>query len=397
MIDLLKKKKKVEEVVPQGSTFTPDPSAQPVTQPQPESSNPYLDLLRKRQEDARNEEMITTLAGLATTAMSGDSMGSVADSTTSILDPLTKRRQALEDAELKYQADRQPSAKKASKMFQQTKLELQDKSTGEIKSVFGNYNQGTGEYTDMSGNPLDTQRYNISPAYKFDVKTDPRTGELGRFGQRGMGSAVATKGSQRGAKDFTIRQKNSLDKVGDKLTKSKEYIQASSSLTAAQKAVNMIKLGSPVSDASLLTIFPRMFGEVGNLAYQEQARFSGSPQLQSAWERMKQKYFQTGTLPETDRKDLLEIASIMAEYEKEKIGKLIGRYAGAQSSLGDITLDQAVDYLQNFKPIEVDSAPLIRKGKQVSAKDKSGTKYRYYKGERIAVKWNPKTKRWEQQ
>jgi hypothetical protein len=273
-----------------------------------------------------------------------------------------KRKEALEDQEQNFlMGQLKAKTGNGGKEFQQAKFELQDKKTGQITSIMGRFNQRTGQYTDLAGNPLDTNRYNISPAYKFDIRQDPRTEELARFGQRGSGTAVSTKGFDRG-KGLTVRQTNLMRATRDKLNQEPQYKNAKGGVAAAQKAVEMLLSDNPIGDASVLTIFPRMFGEVGNLAYQEQARFAGNPMLQASWERMKEKYLKTGKLPEEDRRDLLEIASIMAEYDRKRVQDIIGQYGGSESMLGDIDRGQMMEYLGSFAMPEVKGGSIAEKG-----------------------------------
>lgn len=103
---------------------------------------------------------------------------------------------------------------------------------------------------------------------------------------------------------------------------------------ATNDAINVLNQKNPIGDAGVQILFAKgIFGEVGNLTAQEQAKFIGSPELSRVFDRMLTKY-KTGLLGEKDRDDLLKLAKHMRERAKQDARNSAGAYTKGLQALG---------------------------------------------------------------
>lgn len=329
-----------------------------------DGENEIMDMLRNRKEAAEKEAVVALIAGGVGSLMTGGGTGSTAKYGRELaMNRIGVRDQADKDM-IGYQSAIQKAKMKAktdtgTKRYQQAKLELKNKKTGEVSVVPGRFDNISGTYTDFSGNPIDTSMYQVTPAYKLDIKTDPTTGELGKFTQSGeSGSTVRTQG-QEGAK-YNVRQVKALRDIKSSLEKDRQFTDARKGYTSSQRAIELLQSDNPVADAGIKVIFPRMFGEVGNLAVQEQERFSGSPAIKRIWERLKTKWSE-GKLSDEDRSDLMKVAKVMGEFDAKLIRQTIAEQGSAESGLGVVSGDQVLDYLGVFNPKPIKAGSVAKK------------------------------------
>jgi uncharacterized membrane protein len=131
-----------------------------------------------------------------------------------------------------------------------------------------------------------------------------------------------------------LADRAAITQARDKLIGNKNFQSARSRFYATNDAIDVLNQRNAIGDAGVQILFAKgIFGEVGNLTAQEQAKFIGTPELTTAFNRMITKY-KKGTLDETDRGMLLKLASHMRERSKKVAGEVASGYTEGLKSLG---------------------------------------------------------------
>ena len=178
-----------------------------------------------------------------------------------------------------------------------------------------------------------------------------------------------------------LADRNAIISARDKLVGNKQFQAAKARFQATNDAVDVLNQRNPVGDAGVQILFAKgIFGEVGNLTAQEQAKFIGSPELTTAFNRMMTKY-KEGTLDEKDRSLLLKLATHMRERSKKVAGEVAGGYTKGLKSLG-IDASGIVEPLLSGSEVEPEY-----QSDEVQRIGKDGKTYTY--------KLNPKTGKYE--
>jgi len=178
-----------------------------------------------------------------------------------------------------------------------------------------------------------------------------------------------------------LADRTAITQARDKLVGNKQFQAAKARFQATNDAVDVLNQRNPVGDAGVQILFAKgIFGEVGNLTAQEQAKFIGSPELTTAFHRMMTKY-KEGTLDEKDRSMLLKLATHMRERSKKVAGEVAGGYTKGLKSLG-IDASGVVEPLLSGSEV----APEYQSD-EVQRIGKDGKTYTY--------KLNPKTGKYE--
>lgn len=180
--------------------------------------------------------------------------------------------------------------------------------------------------------------------YSPFLATDPRTGELARVAKgkrRREAEAVPMEGEATPSKDrFNVKQEKDLRDLRKSFMQDPEVKAARKSIESANRAIELLQSENPISDEGIKTIFPRMFGEVGNLSAPEQERYSGSQSFPRRFERLAEKA-RKGLLTVEDRADLLEVARVMAAYSRQSLQNLYSKYSKSEAALTGIEEGQA--------------------------------------------------------
>lgn len=183
--------------------------------------------------------------------------------------------------------------------------------------------------------------------FKPDIRIDPKTDELTMISSTGEAKPIAP------TYGLTRRQQDVANEVQRKMLLDKTFANSRQAFDAADKSMALLAAKNPIADSGSQTVFARMFGEVGNLAVAEQARFSGSPSILQTFERLFTKA-KEGTLAESDRNDLMEVASIIAEYSRRNMDQVKRGYIQSEKPLGrldDKSLDMVLSPLiPQYKP-----------------------------------------------
>jgi hypothetical protein len=164
----------------------------------------------------------------------------------------------------------------------------------------------------------------------------------------------------------------------DKLVGNKTFQGARARFQATNDAVDVLNQRNPVGDAGVQILFAKgIFGEVGNLTAQEQAKFIGSPELERTFNRMVEKY-KNGTLAEEDRASLLKLATHMRQRAKEVAGEAASGYTSGLKSLG-IDPSGVIDPLLSGREVQPQykaKEKYIRQGGVVYTLDESTGEYK---------------------
>lgn len=150
-----------------------------------------------------------------------------------------------------------------------------------------------------------------------------------------------------------------LDDAFDRLQRDKSFDAAKKRLNAARSAALLVTQGGPVATDAVKTVFPRLAGEVGNLAQAEQERFGGSQALVARINRFKERLLE-GTLTPKDKRDMLEIAQVFKKNSEGIIRSSGDRFA-RQASISNPDLVSRSQVLDSFS-----LGPLLRDPQDVS-------------------------------
>lgn len=242
----------------------------------------------------------------------GALLGDTAEGARAGSEGLFQRYKDERDAKQAYLKKKKEELSPQKGTFTWKPYEREDGSIGYMK-----VDSRTGE-----GEPVDT-----TVGYKRSLTKDPRTEEL-----ISVSGAQNVKLPEIANQKYTVKQQKDIQKMRESLMSDKVFSKERQTVTAGGRALALLKAGNPVSDEGIKTIFPRMFGEVGNLAAAEQERFSGSPAITRKLEKLKERYIK-GTLGDADRADLLEVARVMQDYSQRQLEKTASAYLGSEAKL----------------------------------------------------------------
>lgn len=245
-------------------------------------------------------------------------------------------------------------------IIEQNKLKaksLRDKSSRQLASDKGRYQARTVEkdgktylvtYDTATGEFLSPED-EVLAGYKQTVRTDPTTDELIKV--TGAGNIEEMRGAR--PSPLTVKQKQEVGDLTNRMLRDPKFRDARKTVSSTQRALALLDAGNPVADEGIKTIFPRMFGEVGNLAVQEQERFSGSPELRRKFDRLFTKY-ERGTLTNEDRADLMEVAQVMQEFDRQNLYQAFNSFStSAERRLG-------YDPRPYLRPFVEESTPSVK-------------------------------------
>lgn len=159
--------------------------------------------------------------------------------------------------------------------------------------------------------------------------------------EQAMGSGLIPKEKKLDTASARLAQQKQLadrtfgQNLRKELIKDPDFAKQRIRYSATNDAINILNQRSPVGDPGVTMIFAKgIFGEVGNLTAQEQAKFQGSSAYDRAWDRLTEKYLRTGKLDEADRKDLLDLAVALRDASKEGMKRGVDKYVKSTGALG---------------------------------------------------------------
>ncbi len=334
--------------------------------------------IAQRREETQRNALIRGATPLLAGFLFGGGAESAVETAKKGVEEEFNRDQKLADMETNYLMSalkaKDSKARGGGRTFQQAALEVDGKVVPAI------FDQTLGVYKDMQGNPIKSSE--VYKGYKKDVKTSPITGQLEAVSGQSLESSPI-KGHE--VKGLSESQRKELREAGKSLFSDKRFSTGRESSDAADRALEILYSKNPVGDAGLLTIFPRMFGEVGNLAAQEQARFSGSPEIVRVFERLKAKY-SDGLLGEEDRSDLIKVAKVMGSYSKSLVNKAIDERVEFESTLDKTSKEALEKTLGKFRPKTSKVGKVAKKAEKESQKVEGVIIDRYHDGKHIKLK-----------
>lgn len=234
---------------------------------------------------------------------------------------LDRYKEGVENRRLRQKREAAANGNRGTDRFFPQNIEVDGKT---IKAVF---NQATGKFRLPDGTEVNQSE--ILAGYSPRLVKDPTTDEYSKLtGQKDL-NPIAGAQPQR----MTIRQQKLARDVRDNLLKDKRFSQERNTVGAANRALSLLSLNNPVADEGLKTIFPRLFGEVGNLAAAEQERFGGSRALLDSLSRIGER-LETGNLTDKDRRYLIEVATVMREYSAQNLKNTAEAYLQSEQNVG---------------------------------------------------------------
>jgi len=230
--------------------------------------------------------------------------------------------------------------------------------------------------------------------YKRSITKNPTTGELASI----SGSTASARPVFSSGKKYTVKQEKDISRFRDSVLDDKVFNKNRETVSSTGRALSLLKANNPISDAGIKTIFPRMFGEVGNLAAAEQERFSGSPSIPRKLEALKEKYTK-GTLSDDDRRDLSIVAKVMEEYSRKQLENTADAFINSEKRYRGYSAREILDpFLGGKESVKDTGAPAINAKRDVEeeAINNPANLPEYARDEEgNIVKLNPKTNRYE--
>jgi hypothetical protein len=208
-----------------------------------------------------------------------------------------------------------------------------------------------------TGESQDTDK---TAGFAHRVGVDPVTGQLSRA-SKGSNTGARSLGTQKG---LTIKEQKDEKEFLGNLMKDPVFSDNRETVVSTGRALSLLEAGNPIADAGIKTIFPRMFGEVGNLAAQEQERFSGSPAFFRKWESLKRK-LDEGLLTNEDRADLIEVAQVMEAYSRRAMNQSADSFKRSQKLITGSTPTSADPFLNKES---ISSKDVVKKVKAKNPK-----------------------------
>ena len=304
-------------------------SDKPIVNDAPEVTNPdYINALNQGAQEMSNAEkdapnLWTGLAPLAMGAIMGDiGVGAGIGGQLMLDEGLANRkdRRSRETASMKMENANQPSRG----TFQWKNYEKPDGTIGLMK-----VNTATGE-------EMDTDK---TAGFSHAVSVSPVTGELVRTSK---GSNTSSRAINPHSGTNVKQQKYQAD-FRKTLLSDKQFQSYRKSHASSGQALTMLAANNAIGDKAIMTIMPRIMGEVGNLTAAEQQAYSGSPLFTRKLEALRERYARTGGFTEADRADLMEVAQVMQTHSKAKASELLGQYKQSEQSFRGEDYSKAVD------------------------------------------------------
>lgn len=203
---------------------------------------------------------------------------------------------------------------------------------------------------------------NLIKGYAPRIGVNPETGELART-SKGSGRTTGIRQEGSAQRPFNVKEEKDVKQMKDRMMADPEFKRAKSGVNASNRAIELLKSNNPVSDEGIKTVFPRMFGEVGNLAVQEQERFSGSPELSRRYFRLKEKWTE-GKLTDQDRSDLIAVAQVMFEFDKQLLQSVTKAHSDSLSKQTGISEESIAPVVEPFARAELRKGSIAKRAKK---------------------------------
>lgn len=135
------------------------------------------------------------------------------------------------------------------------------------------------------------------------------------------------------------KEKEKFEKVVKEFNNDPVMRDSKKAIIAADKARSIIKDGGKMAPSVMGRLLARMAGEVGVMTDQDVASFRGSSQWSDSLERFFQKGI-SGTLTDTDKKEMLNMVDRMSAIEKQAVEGYADNIVSQYSQASDIDRDK---------------------------------------------------------
>lgn len=218
---------------------------------------------------------------------------------------------------------------------------------------------------------VDKQTGEITPTeytagFKQGIIKDPRTEELVRAsGGRGMISPLKDTTGE-APQQLKVRQQRLLRSTRDQMKTDKALGVAKTAFNSANQIITTLQSGNPIGEVGTKILFPRMFGEVGNLTAQEQAAFQSNPQLLERGRQAYSRYLEGKPFTDQNKSDLIELARLMRDANKQVMEGIITGYAEQEGPLSGISAKEAKEILMKNALPDLNTVGVVKglKGKK---------------------------------
>lgn len=134
-------------------------------------------------------------------------------------------------------------------------------------------------------------------------------------------------------------------------------------LTQSQRALDLLAMGKGVADAGARTTFAKgIFGEVGNLAIQEQEAVSGSPMIAQKYNTLWKRWTE-GTLGDADRADMIEVAAAIRNHAPKVLRKIAYQRAEAEKAISGFDVSDIAKALSKDQTTHETTVKVVYKGR----------------------------------
>lgn len=129
--------------------------------------------------------------------------------------------------------------------------------------------------------------------------------------------------------------------------KNKEYEGLRSEINNSTKAIEFLAQGKNIADVGIKRIFAKgIFGDVGNLAVQEQADIAGDPDIYSRYLSLKAKFDNGVQFSDKDRAQLIQFAQDIKTGAEERLKSYVDQRALAEKGISGYDVSKVASALQ---------------------------------------------------
>jgi hypothetical protein len=149
-----------------------------------------------------------------------------------------------------------------------------------------------------------------------------------------------------------------------RLDSDKEYQGLKSQITNSEKAIEYLSQGVNIADVGIKRVFAKgIFGDVGNLAVQEQADIAGSPDLYSRYMTLKAKFEQGLQFSDKDRAQLMDFALMIRNNAPKKLDSVVKNRVLAEQGISGQDVSKVAASLYSSPYSNEPMVKVVYKGK----------------------------------
>lgn len=146
--------------------------------------------------------------------------------------------------------------------------------------------------------------------------------------------------------------------------KNKEYEGLRSEINNSAKAIEFLAQGKNIADVGIKRIFAKgIFGDVGNLAVQEQADIAGDPDIYSRYLSLKAKFDNGVQFSDKDRAQLIQFAQDIKTGAEKRLGSYVEQRALAEKGISGYDVSKVASALQMVPESEEPMVKIVYKNR----------------------------------